>query len=110
MAETTVGARHWSMSPRVRVLAAVNAGLALAIAGVALGPTATAQDDVAARRPQGDYTIVGGQDRAQNVNLVYVVDATNEEMITLQWDDSRRVLRGVGFRSLKDDVQRKGNR
>jgi len=107
--QETIPARHWTRSPWVRGLAALNVALLGLVGVVALGPVATAQNE-APRRPVGEYMVVGGQDRAQNVSLLYIIDANNEEMVILQWDDSRNQLNGIGYRNLKDDAQRRGGR
>lgn len=99
---------HWSRSPRVRALAALNAALLAVLALVAAGPIAGAQPDPA--RGKGRYILVGGQLQGGDANAIYVVDTTNEELVALQWDNSNNRYRGLGYRSLRDDAMVQGGR
>ena len=101
--------RHWHRSGRVRVLAALNIGLAALAAAVITEPWAAAQ--AASERAPGSYAIVGGRPVAQgNGNIVYIVDSTNAELIAMRWDEGSRSLRGIGFRDLTADSRGRPDR
>lgn len=87
--------------PRV-ALVALNAGLLLALGVVSLAPAATAQQ---AQRPRGEYLLLGGQMTGSPSSGVHVIDTSNQEMITLKWDQSRQTFDGLGFRDLRQDAQ-----
>lgn len=91
--------------PRM-ALVAVNAGLLLALGYVTLAPAATAQQ---AQRPRGEYLLLGGQMTGSPSSGVHVIDTSNQEMVTLKWEQSRQAFEGIGFRNLRDDAQAGGN-
>lgn len=91
-------------SPRVKVLAVVNAALLLTLSVVAFAPRAIAQDAMKIDRASGEYILVGGEINSGNSNAVYVIDSANREMIVLRLDAGRRALDGIGYRSLEDDI------
>lgn len=97
----------------VAALVVVNAVLLGLLAVVEFGPVATAQpgvQDPAAARPRGKYTLVGGAVQTGNANAVYIIDSSNQEMVVLQWEDGRNVLKGVGYRDLEADTQGRSQR
>ena len=87
--------------PRV-VLVAVNAALLLALGVVSLAPQATAQQ---AQRPRGEYIILGGQMTGSPSSGVHVIDTSNQEMISLRWNQSSTSFEGLGYRNLRLDAQ-----
>ncbi|MEL6499577.1 MAG: hypothetical protein AAF937_07040 [Planctomycetota bacterium] len=87
-------------------LIAINAGLAAVIGITALAP---AQPD--ANRARGDYAIVGGEFLGGGgENAVYIVDATNQDLIAVRWDRTRQALQGIGYRDLSVDAQERPGR
>lgn len=89
-------------SRRRAVLLSVNALLVAGLAWVALEPGALAQSSSRAR---GSYTLVGGEIPGATSHGIYVLDATNGEMIALRWDQSRNTLVGIGYRDLGADTE-----
>lgn len=87
--------------PRV-ALVALNAAMLLALGVVTLAPAATAQQ---AQRPRGEYLLLGGQMTGSPSSGVHVIDTSNQEMITLKWDQSRQAFDGLGYRNLRQDAQ-----
>ncbi|MEM7628770.1 MAG: hypothetical protein AAF995_09155 [Planctomycetota bacterium] len=87
---------------RRRVLLGVNVLLLGALGWVVVEPMALGQNSARAR---GSYTLVGGEIPGGTSNAIYVLDATNGEMIALRWDQSRNALVGVGYRDLASDTQ-----
>ena len=97
---------------RVLPLVIVNAALLGVLAFVEFGPVATAQPAMVdpSARPRGQYTLVGGAVQTGNANAVWVVDSANQEMVVLQWEDGRNLLKGVGYRDLEEDAKERSNR
>ncbi|MBX3322537.1 MAG: hypothetical protein KF757_06060 [Phycisphaeraceae bacterium] len=83
-----------------RGLVVLNLALLAILGAVTLVPQATAQN---ANRGRGEYTMVAGDLDTGSSEGVYIIDSVNAEMIVLRWNNSRRVLEGIGFRSLQDD-------
>ncbi|XVJ60935.1 MAG: hypothetical protein HEQ23_16715 [Tepidisphaera sp.] len=79
-------------------LIAINGVLALLVAGA----FATAQP-AAQPRLRGEYTMVAGRTSASGKDAIYILDVTNREIIALRWENSRRSLVGIGYRSLDAD-------
>ncbi|MEO1534168.1 MAG: hypothetical protein AAFS11_01215 [Planctomycetota bacterium] len=99
MSTQTHAKRRWP-------LIAVNAGLAAVIGITALAP---AQPD--ANRARGDYAIVGGEFLGGGgENAIYILDATNQDLIAVRWDRTRRALQGIGYRDLSMDAQERPGR
>jgi len=83
-------------------LIALNVALLGVLGVVTLSPQADAQQG---RRPRGEYMMLGGQITGAPANALHVIDVTNQEMITLRWDQSRKRFDGVGYRNLRLDAQ-----
>lgn len=83
------------VSPKLVVL---NAGLAALVLG-----TLVLAQPAATPRPRGEYTMVSGKSVAGSKDIIYIVDVTSREMIALRWENSRKSLVGVGYRSLDVD-------
>jgi hypothetical protein len=93
-------------SSRRATLLAVNAGLVAVIGITALAP---AQPDT--NRARGEYAIVGGEYQGGGgENAVYILDATNQDLIAVRWDRSRKSLTGIGYRDLSLDAQERPGR
>lgn len=103
--EHPANARASTGGQRVALLA-LNAALLIAIGAVW---TADARAQAAARG-RGDYTMLGGEIQGANSNALYVIDAANQEMVALRWDDAKKQLIGIGYRDLRSDAQRKEQR
>ncbi len=86
-----------------RGLIALNAGLALTLLAVALAPAAGAQPR--STRARGEYTMVSSKIQGGNSHVVYLVDAANQELVGLRWNESTKGLEGVGYRDLILDAQ-----
>lgn len=84
-------------------LIGLNALLVLCLVAVTFAPSVTAQQPVT--RGPGDYTMVAGQMRGQNSDVVYIVDAMNQEMVAVMWNSSQRKMSAVGYRDLAADSQ-----
>ena len=89
---------------RVNPLIAANVVLLVVLGAVSI---ATAQPG---NRARGDYAMVGGEILGGDGNAVYILDASNQELIAVKWDTSRKVLDGIGFRDLNRDSQERAGR
>jgi hypothetical protein len=89
---------------RKRQIAALLIGNGL-IAGYLILPDANAQPanrgDTA--RARGDYTMVSGRTNQGGPSVVYIVDSSNQELVALRWDQTKKVMGGVGYRNLAAD-------
>ncbi len=86
-------------------LIALNVGLL-----VVLGVVSIAQAQPGARA-RGNYAMVGGEYLGGGgANAVYILDAANQELIAVKWDEGRKVLDGIGYRDLSKDAQMRGGR
>ncbi len=87
-------------------LIAVNAGLAAVIGITALVPA-----QPGGNRARGEYAIVGGEFLGGGgENAVYILDATNQDLIAVRWDRTRGALQGIGYRDLTVDAQERPGR
>jgi hypothetical protein len=92
---------------RKRQVAALLIANAL-VGGYLLLPSADAQPSTreGARdnsRARGDYTMVAGRTNQGGPSVVYIVDSSNQELVALRWDQTKKVMAGVGYRSLSND-------
>ncbi|TVQ29956.1 MAG: hypothetical protein EA376_14330 [Phycisphaeraceae bacterium] len=85
-------------------LLALNAGLLLALGAVTLAPIAEAQRG-ATQRARGDYTMVAGRVVGVPESAIYIIDSTNQELVGVRWDRSRRMLQPIGFRDIQLDAR-----
>jgi hypothetical protein len=94
-------------SGRARTLIALNLVLVAGVFWSSVdGGAASAQTRGAAgqaARARGEYTMVAGKLNQGGPAGVYVIDATNQEIVALQWDQTKNSLIGVGYRDLKSD-------
>ena len=99
------------MNIRTRRLIALNAALLAALAFATIAGTASAQpggEGAALGRARGDYTLISGRYQGGTAGAVYVLDASNQDILALTWDRTRDRFNIVGHRSLIEDsrVQR----
>lgn len=81
----------------------INAALLLALAAVALSPSATGQRAI---RAQGDYIVVGGNIQGLPAQALYIIDARNQEIGAFYFDQSRKLLTPIGYRDMELDTRR----
>jgi hypothetical protein len=91
-------ARH--LKPK-HALILLNALLLVVLGAVTLGPGARAQS----ARSRGQYLMVGGRYVQNQAGVAYILDQSNQELISLSWNDSARNLFGVGYRSLPREIE-----
>ena len=90
------------MKRDTRALIALNAALVLLLGVVVLQPQAEAQN--ANSRKRGEYTLVSGDQNVGNSNAIFIVDAANQELVVLDWDNQTGLV-GLGYRDLNQDSQ-----
>jgi hypothetical protein len=85
----------------------LNLGLLGAVVIAALSQPVTAQPGERGQplRAPGSYSMVAGQTLQGGPAVVYLVDGTNQDMLALRWDQARRAMVPVGYRSLSTDVR-----
>jgi len=54
-------------------------------------------------RARGNYTMVSGRVQGNNTHALYIVDASNQELVAVRWDIGRNGLVPIGYRSLAAD-------
>jgi hypothetical protein len=87
-----------------RPLIALNLLLAAGVVGtIAIGQPPAA-------RARGDYTMVAGKTTTGSRDAVYVIDATNREMVAIRWDNTKRAFIGIGYRRFDVDAAAAGGR
>ncbi|MBX3382213.1 MAG: hypothetical protein KF864_01765 [Phycisphaeraceae bacterium] len=84
---------------------ALNVVLLLALVWAVSVPDAWAQNSGSrVSRARGDYTMVSGKMGTGTGELVYVLDSSNQQVVALRWDSSRKRFNGVGHRDLSADA------
>lgn len=94
-------------------LLALNGALLGVLAWVSLSPEATGGQPGAGQpltRARGDYTMVAGPIRTGNASAIWILDAANQELAAVRFNDSKQQLEGIGFRDLAADAQRRPGR
>lgn len=57
-------------------------------------------------RARGEYTMVAGRtNQGGSVDTVYIVDSANQEVVAVKWDQTKKTLGGVGYRSISADAR-----
>lgn len=84
-----------------RALIALNAALLVVLAAVTLSPAASAQR---APRARGEYTMISGAVQGRQEAAIYLIDASNQELVAFRWENSRRSLQPLGYRNLREDA------
>jgi hypothetical protein len=57
-------------------------------------------------RSRGQYTMVSAKAQGISESAIYVVDSSNQELLVVRWDRSRKQVKGIGFRDLAADALR----
>ena len=94
-----------------RGLIVLNMALLMLLAAITLAPASNAQRGNVGTNPgagvgraRGEYTMVSGRVTGGSSNAVYVVDANNQELLSLLWNQSGRGLDVIGYRDLHADA------
>lgn len=81
-------------------LLALNAVLLGVLATVSLAPRVQAT----VSGPRTTYTMVAGGAKGQLMPVLYVIDEGSLELVGVSWDEQRKTLVGMGYRSLTSDA------
>lgn len=95
-----------TVRPRLdKRLLALNGGLLVVLGVVTLANVraADAQPTTTPNRARGEYTMVSGRMQGSTAAVLYLIDATNQEIVAASWDRNNNKLEPVGLRSLSDD-------
>lgn len=84
-------------------LVLLNVALLGGVVVTSLAPRAGAQNASQPQRARGDYTMVAGKSNQGGSELVYVVDASNQDVVVLKFDQSKQGLVSHGYRSIAQD-------
>ncbi|MFO0859379.1 MAG: hypothetical protein U0570_02400 [Phycisphaerales bacterium] len=93
---------------RLRQLVGLNLVLAGALAGLWIFTPAHAQP--APGRGRGEYLMIASGTPGSNANNVQVLDVSNQELLTLRFDQGRRAYVVGGYHSLSADRNLQGGR
>lgn len=63
-----------------------------------------AHAQAASGRARGEYTMTTGKSNVGGPDVICVLDAANQEMLFLRWDQSKQQLMAQGYRSLTHDA------
>ncbi len=85
----------------IRGLLLLNGLLLAVLAAVTFSSAAPANSQPRAR---GDYIMVGGPAPGTRAAAVYIVDAINQEMVVVTYDQNAQDLTGVAYRNLALDA------
>ncbi|QOJ00641.1 MAG: hypothetical protein HRU70_09115 [Phycisphaeraceae bacterium] len=86
-----------------RRLVVLNVALLALLAGLTVWPGGEAGAQPVSQRPRGEYTMVSAKTVMGSNHAVYIIDASNREMVAVRWD-ARRTLAGIGYRNLDADI------
>lgn len=89
-----------------RPLVIVNIVLLSIVATLALVTRAGARTGQP-ERARGTYTMVSGAVQGGSSDVIYVIDATNQEMVSIGWDG--KGIEVIGHRSLPADARTQGS-
>lgn len=95
---------------RTQQLLGLNLALAGALGVVWFFAPAGAQAQLPQGRGRGEYLMIASSIPGSNANLVQVLDVSNQELLTLRFDQGRRAYVVSGYRSLGTDRNAQGGR
>lgn len=96
------------MQTRRRTHAALAGAIVLnvVLGAVALAKFAPSRAEAQAAKPRarGEYTMTTGKSNVGGPDVICILDAANQEMLFLRWDQSRQKLVPQGYRNLAQDA------
>ncbi|MBL8888021.1 MAG: hypothetical protein JNK16_15295 [Phycisphaerales bacterium] len=96
---------------RLKQLVGLNLALAGALAGFWFLTSASAQPvNPGTGRGRGEYLMIASGIPGSNANNVQILDVSNQELLTLRFDQGRRAYIVSGYRSLSNDRNIPGGR
>lgn len=88
-------------SPSQLRLIALNVALVAALGVVSVLTMSPAHGQAGNRR--GEYAIVSGRVLGSTASVLYVLDASNQQLMALSWDTTNNRVLPIGYRSVVDD-------
>lgn len=88
---------------KTRRLVALNIALLVILAGVTFAARAERGPQPVVRG-RGDYTMVAGKVQGGTGNVAYILDAANQQLIAVRWNDTRKTLEGLDYRNVAQDA------
>jgi hypothetical protein len=49
--------------------------------------------------------MVGGKSVINQPGVAYILDQSNQELISVSWNDTTKILTGVGYRSISKEIE-----
>jgi len=78
----------------------LNGLLLAALIAVTFAPAAIAQLE----RYRGDYMMASGRTNGSTTNILYIVDQNSRELVAIRYDESKRLIEGMGYADLAKDA------
>jgi hypothetical protein len=94
-------------STRLKALIATNLLIAAAIVALPFARSAIGQEGGAVRSIS-TYSMAGGNIGGIDSGVLFIVDETHEEMISLMWNEKSRLIVPIGYRNLNADAAGSG--
>lgn len=88
---------------RLQLLVAANIALAGLLVAVPLARRAQGQE-AAPVRSVSTYAMAGGNIGGVDAGVLFIVDETHEEMVSVMWNEKGRLLAPIGYRNLNADA------
>lgn len=86
---------------RIAALVALNALLAAAILVVPMARRADGQGMTG--RARATYSMTGGNIAGSDMGVLHIIDETNQEMVSMMWNEKTKTLIPIGYRNLAQD-------
>ena len=93
---------------RVTFAVVLNLVLLGALAAITFAPDAISRNSQLARA-RGEYTLISGRPNGTTSDAVFILDASNQEIIALKFDSARK-LSVMGYRNLDTDSKQNPTR
>ncbi len=93
---------------RVAFGVVLNVVLLIALAAITLVPDNIRRNSQPARA-RGEYTMLAGRPNGQASDAIFIVDASNQEVVALKWDSAKK-LTILGYRNLETDAKQSPTR
>ncbi len=77
---------------------------------VTLGVTRRVGASGQPERARGAYTMVSGTIQGGSNDVAYIIDTVNQELIAIDWENSKSDVRVIGHRNLAADAKQRGGR
>lgn len=90
------------LASRISALVALNVLLVAAILVVPMARSAQGQGG--GNRARATYSMAGGNIAASDMGVLHIIDETNQELLSVMWNEKTKTLTPVGYRNLAADA------